>query len=113
MILTDQGSQFTSHDFTEILLSKGIKISMDGRGRVFDNIFTERLWRSVKYEEVYIKDYQDYRDVRQGLGSYFAFYNTRRYHQVLEYKTPYEKSIMVTVRATNIWLTFCFQSKTY
>jgi putative transposase len=58
---SDQGSQFTSNDFTGILLSKGIGISMDGRGRVFDNIFTERLWRSVKYEEVYIKDYQVYR----------------------------------------------------
>lgn len=87
---TDQGSQFTSNDFTGILSSKGIKISMDGRGRVFDNIFTERLWRSVKYEEVYIKGYQDYREVRQGLGSYFPFYNNRRYHQALKYKTPYE-----------------------
>jgi putative transposase len=87
---TDQGSQFTSKDFTGILLSKGIRISMDGRGRVFDNIFTERLWRSVKYEEVYIKSYQVYRDAREGLGSYFPFYNTRRYHQSLGYKTPYE-----------------------
>jgi putative transposase len=87
---TDQGPQFTSQDFTGILLSKNIKISMDGRGRVFDNIFTERLWRSVKYEEVYIKDYQDYRDVREGLGRYFPFYNNRRYHQALKYKTPSE-----------------------
>jgi len=87
---TDQGSQFTSKDFTGILLSKGIRISMDGRGRVFDNIFTERLWRSVKYEEVYIKGYQVYRDAQEGLGSYFPFYNTRRYHQSLGYKTPYE-----------------------
>ena len=87
---TDQGPQFTSQDFTGLLLGKKIKISMDGRGRVFDNIFTERLWRSVKYEEVYIKDYQDYRDVREGLGRYFPFYNNRRYHQALEYKTPYE-----------------------
>lgn len=87
---TDQGPQFTSQDFTELLLSKKIKISMDGRGRVFDNIFTERLWRSVKYEEVYIKDYQGYGDVRQGLGRYFPFYNNRRYHQALKYKTPYE-----------------------
>ena len=63
---------------------------MDSRGRVFDNIFTERLWRSVKYEEVYIKDYQDYRDVREGLGRYFPFYNNRRYHQALKYKTPHE-----------------------
>lgn len=87
---TDQGPQFTSQDFTGLLLGKKIKISMDGRGRVFDNIFTERLWRSVKYEEVYIKDYQDYGDVRQGLGRYFPFYNNRRYHQALKYKTPYE-----------------------
>ena len=87
---TDQGPQFTSQDFTGLLLGKKIKISMDGRGRVFDNIFTERLWRSVKYEEVYIKDYQDYRDVREGLGRYFPFYNNRRYHQALKYKTPYE-----------------------
>lgn len=87
---TDQGSQFTSNDFTGILLSKGIRISMDGRGRAFDNIFTERLWRSVKYEEVYIKDYRIYKDAREGLGNYFPFYNDRRYHQSLGYKTPYE-----------------------
>jgi putative transposase len=87
---TDQGSQFTSNEFTGLLLSKGIKISMDGKGRAFDNIFTERLWRSVKYEEVYIKDYQAYRDAREGLGNYFSFYNNRRYHQSLGYKTPYE-----------------------
>ena len=87
---SDQGSQFTSNDFTGILLSKGIAISMDGRGRVFDNIFTERLWRSVKYEEMYIKGYQAYKDAREGLDGYFSFYNNRRYHQSLEYKTPYE-----------------------
>ncbi len=87
---SDQGSQFSSNEFTGILLSRGIEISMDGRGRVFDNIFTERLWRSVKYEEVYIKNYQVYKDVREGLGSYFLFYNNRRYHQSLEYRTPVE-----------------------
>lgn len=87
---TDQGSQFTSNDFTGILLDKGIAISMDGRGRVFDNIFTERLWRTVKYEEVYIKDYQVYSDVKKGLGTYFPLYNNRRYHQSLGYMTPYE-----------------------
>lgn len=87
---SDQGSQFTSNDFTGILLSNGIDISMDGRGRVFDNIFTERLWRSVKCEEVYIKDYQIYKDAREGLSGYFLFYNNRRYHQSLGYKTPYE-----------------------
>jgi putative transposase len=87
---SDQGSQFTSNDFTKILLSNGISISMDSRGRVFDNIFTERLWRSVKYEEVYIKDYQVYKDAKEGLGNYFPFYNKRRYHQSLGYKTPGE-----------------------
>jgi putative transposase len=87
---TDQGSQFTSNEFTGMLLSKGIKISMDSRGRAFDNIFIERLWRSVKYEEVYIKDYQTYKDAREGLGNYFSFYNNRRYHQSLGYKTPCE-----------------------
>lgn len=87
---SDQGTQFTSNDFTGILLSSGIEISMDGRGRVFDNIFTERLWRSVKYEEVYIKDYQVYKDAREGLKNYFLFYNNRRYHQSLGYRTPDE-----------------------
>jgi len=87
---TDQGSQFTSNDFTGILLNKGIAISMDGRGRVFDNIFTERLWRTVKYEEVYIKQYHVYSDVKEGLVNYFPFYNTRRFHQSLGYKTPHE-----------------------
>ncbi len=87
---SDQGLQFTSNDFTAILLSKGISISMDGRGRVFDNIFTERLWRSAKYKEVYIKGYQVYRDAKEGLDNYFSFYNDLRYHQSLEYKTPYE-----------------------
>ena len=87
---TDQGSQFTSDDFTGILLSNEIAISMDGRGRVFDNIFVERLWRSVKYEEVYIKGYQIYRDAKEGLGAYFPLYNNHRYHQSLAYRTPYE-----------------------
>ena len=87
---SDQGSQFTSDTFTGILLSREIAISMDGRGRAFDNIFTERLWRSVKYEEVYIKEYQVCREAREGLEKYFTFYNTRRYHQSLEYKTPYK-----------------------
>ena len=87
---SDQGSQFTSTDFTGILIKSGIEISMDGRGRVFDNIFTERLWRSVKYEEVYIKNYQVYRDARDGLNRYFLFYNNHRYHQSLGYKTPVE-----------------------
>ena len=87
---TDQGSQFTSDDFTGTLRGKGIDISMDGRGRFFDNIFTERLWRTVKYEEVYIKGYQIPADAQAGLGEYFPFYNDRRYHQALAYKTPNE-----------------------
>lgn len=87
---TDQGSQFTSDDFTGTLRGKGIDISMDGRGRFFDNIFTERLWRTVKYEEVYIKGYQIPADAQAGLGEYFPFYNDRRYHQALAYNTPNE-----------------------
>jgi putative transposase len=87
---SDQGSQFTSHDFTTVLKGAGVRISMDGRGRVFDNIFVERLWRSVKYEEVYIQDYDCVADARHSLGKYFQFYNTSRLHQALGYKTPEE-----------------------
>jgi len=87
---TDQGSQFTSEAFTGRLQSEAIKISMDGRGRVFDNIFIERLWRTVKYEEVYLKDYETVYDALVGIGDYFPFYNYERPHQSLTYKTPYE-----------------------
>lgn len=87
---SDQGSQFTSDPFTGQLLENGIQISMDGRGRVYDNIFVERLWRTVKYEEVYLKDYSDIRDVKAGLSSYFKFYNNERIHQSLSYRTPRE-----------------------
>lgn len=87
---SDQGSQFTSEAFTGILQDAGVAISMDGRGRAFDNIFVERLWRSVKYEEVYIKDYGVVDEARRGLGDYFVLYNTERLHQSLEYKTPAE-----------------------
>ena len=87
---TDQGVQFTSEGFTGILESRGIAISMDGRGRVFDNIFSERLWRTVKYEEVYLKDYADPREARGGLRAYFRFYNEQRPHQALKYRTPAE-----------------------
>lgn len=87
---TDQGSQFTSEDFIGVLKEAGISISMDGRGRVFDNIFVERLWRSVKYEEVYPKDYEAVYDARQNLTGYFHFYNYERLHQSLEYRTPAE-----------------------
>ena len=87
---TDQGSQFTSLQFTGILENRNIRISMDGRGRVFDNIFVERLWRSVKYEEVYLKDYQTPVEAYHGLAGYFEFYNPERLHQALNYGTPQE-----------------------
>lgn len=87
---TDQGVQFTSAGFTSLLEHAQVRISMDGRGRCFDNIMVERLWRSVKYEEVYLKDYQQVRDATRGLGDYFPFYNLERGHQSLDYRTPYE-----------------------
>ena len=87
---TDQGAQFTSLAFTQQLLSRNIHISMDGRGRALDNIFVERLWRSVKYEEVYLNDYQKVFDASQGLSKYFEFYNNQRLHQALDYLTPKE-----------------------
>jgi len=87
---TDQGSQFTSEAFTGCLKSNNITISMDGRGRAFDNIFVERLWRSVKYEEVYLNDYEMVKDAVAGLFRYFEFYNNERVHQALEYQTPNE-----------------------
>jgi len=85
---SDQGSQFTSLAFVNILLARAIAVSMDGRGRVFDNIFVERLWRTVKYEEVYLKEYADVKDAVRQLGEYFRFYNNERPHQSLDYKTP-------------------------
>jgi putative transposase len=85
---TDQGAQFTSHVFTAQLQKGGVRISMDGRGRALDNVFVERLWRSVKYEEVYLRDYQTVWDARHGLARYFAFYNAERLHQALGYRTP-------------------------
>jgi len=85
---TDQGSQFTSEDFTTRLERAGIAISMDGRGRALDNVFVERLWRTVKYEEVYLHDYEKVEDAVKGLGKYFRFYNHERPHQALAYQTP-------------------------
>ncbi len=85
---TDQGAQFTSDAFVGTLLSAGVRVSMDGRGRALDNVFIERLWRSVKYEEVYLKEYETVRDAVQGLGAYFRFYNCERLHQALGYRTP-------------------------
>jgi putative transposase len=87
---SDQGSQFTSDDYIGLLNEAGVKISMDGRRRCQDNIFTERLWRTVKYEEVYLKDYGSPRQARQSLREYFDFYNEKRVHQALEYRTPGE-----------------------
>lgn len=87
---TDQGSQFTSHEFTKELIDNQIKISMDGKGRALDNIFVERLWRSVKYENIYIKGYINMIEAYQGLADYFNFYNNERPHQSLGYKTPRE-----------------------
>jgi putative transposase len=85
---TDQGGQFTSQALTGRLLADGIHISMDGRGRAFDHIFVERLWRRVKYEEVYLKDYRDVQESINGLSGYFEFYNHERLHQSLDYRTP-------------------------
>lgn len=87
---TDQGTQYTSQTFTQILLDKGIRISMDGRGRALDNIFVERLWRTVKYENIYMNDYQSVPELRFGLNHYFQFYNQQRLHQSLDYQTPAE-----------------------
>lgn len=87
---TDQGAQFTSSAFTSVLQRNQIAISMDGRGRVMDNIFIERLWRSVKYEDIYLKDYATVADLIEGLEHYFEFYDHARKHQALEYRTPFE-----------------------
>jgi len=85
---TDQGSQFTSEGFTGTLWDFGIRISMDGRGRALDNVFIERLWRSVKYEDIYLRDYADGRSLHAGLTRYFRFYNPERPHASLGNKTP-------------------------
>jgi len=87
---TDQGSQFTAHAFTQPLLDANIRISMDGRGRALDNIFIERFWRTIKYEDIYLKDYETVPALKIGLTDYFDFYNHQRLHQSLEYRTPFE-----------------------
>lgn len=87
---SDQGSQFTGNKFIGILEKNEIKISMDGKGRALDNIYVERLWRSLKYEDVYIKQYDSVKECRLGVKNYFIFYNTKRFHQSLEYLTPDE-----------------------
>ena len=85
---SDQGAQFTSAEFTDFLTQREIRISMDGRGRAMDNVFVERLWRTVKYEEVYLKDYLSVREAIDGLSCFFDFYNRQRLHQSLGYRTP-------------------------
>ena len=85
---TDQGAQYTCYDFVKILIDLGIHVSMDGRGRAIDNVFVERLWRSVKYEDIYLRDYCDGIDLHAGLSRYFMYYNTERLHSSLEYTTP-------------------------
>ena len=85
---TDQGSQFTSTAFTGILLAAGIKVSMDGRGRWIDNVFIERLWRSLKHEDIYLKGYPDGREAKAGIASWVTFYNAKRPHQALGNRTP-------------------------
>ncbi|WP_321160097.1 MULTISPECIES: IS3 family transposase [unclassified Synechocystis] len=86
---SDQGSQFTSKEFTQILLQAEVKISMDGRGRCFDNIFIERLWRSLKYELIYIYEFEDGRHLNQEIKNWINWYNYERFHQALDYQTPY------------------------
>jgi putative transposase len=90
IVNSDQGSQYTSTGYTTLLTNNGVKISMDGRGRCMDNIFTERLWRSLKYQEVYLKEYQSPRDARSGIRQYFELYNTFRPHQGIGGLTPHE-----------------------
>ena len=87
---TDQGAQFTSEAFTSVLLDAKITISMDGKGRCMDNIFIERLWRSLKYEEVYLNAYETVAEAKAGIGSWISFYNVSRPHQALGYRTPTE-----------------------
>ncbi len=101
---TDQGVQFTSEAFTGILLANNIEISMDTRGRAFDNIFIERLWRTVKYEEVYLRDYESLRDAKINLEKFFRYYNFERHHQGLNYRKPAEVYFNnLTNKPANLW----------
>lgn len=104
---TDQGSQFTDEDFTSVLHAHEVAISMDGRGRFSDNIFVERLWRSLKYEEVYLRAYESVAEARQGIASYFEFYNNERLHQALGYRAPrqlFERTSVPLFRRGGKWL---------
>ncbi len=98
---SDQGSQFASPAYLELLNNVGVRVSMDGKGRASDNVFTERLWRSLKYEEVYLNDYQSPREARTGITHYLDFYNQERVHQSLDYQTPAEVHFGLT-KQTNI-----------
>ncbi len=90
IVNSDQGSHFTSRQYLSLIQTAEAQISMDGKGRALDNIFTERLWRTVKYENVYLQDYGSPREARVGIGAYLEFYNPRRPHQSLDYRTPAE-----------------------
>jgi putative transposase len=85
---TDQGVQFTSYAFTDVLKEHGVQISMDGKNRALDNIFIERLWRSLKYEDIYLNRYESLSELKRGIDKYFKFYNSLRFHQSLDYQTP-------------------------
>lgn len=87
---TDQGSQFTGKQWISALKAHGVRISMDGKGRALDNVYVERLWRSLKYENIYLNDYENVPEMQRGVARYFIFYNSRRFHQSLEYQTPDE-----------------------
>jgi len=100
---SDQGAQFTSEEFTGILEKARVRISMDGRGRLYDNIFVERLWRTVKYEEVYLHDYLTVQEARERLAAYFQFYNTERPHETLGYRTPHEVYFGTSAVQTSTW----------
>ena len=100
---SDQGAQFTSDEFTERLEEAGVWISMDGRRRLYDNIFVERFWRTIKYEEVYLHDYRTVQEARERLSAYFHFYNTERLHESLGYRTPHEVYFGTTAVQTSAW----------
>ena len=100
IVNTDQGSQFTAETFTEVVLARGCKLSMDGRGAWRDNVFVERLWRSVKYEEVYLRGYANGHEAQRSLSKYFAFYNARRVHETLGYATPDEVYFSALAKST-------------
>ena len=98
---SDQGSHFTSLRYIELLEAAQVRVSMDGRGRAFDNIFTERLWRSIKYECVYLNEFESPKEARQIIGEYIKFYNEKRPHQSLDYRTPAEVHFEKVATSTN------------